>query len=250
VRREDDPGDDVLLAALGPRLVVFLIRDGSGSLSLAKTSGYRSVFRIPSSDIASKVAVAGAISCPMNKFSKILWIIAGILFAVATILINYQVKYAMHQQASGSVQDLGNIAVGQLAPNFTIPNLTGKPIPLSANRGQKVVLLDFWATWCGPCRLAMVNLQDLDSIFKPRGLQILCINQGEPTDQVRDFITSHKYTFDVVLDQDQSVAARYGVEALPTQVLVDKEGIVQWISVGYSPSEDNLQAQIEKLTKP
>jgi len=185
----------------------------------------------------------------MTRLSKIFWIIGGVLFAVASIAIHYEVKFVMHHQSAGAVQEMGNLKVGQEAPDFTLQDLSGQPVNLNSYRGQKVVLMDFWATWCGPCRMAMPDLQDLADKFKDRGLEILSVNQGESADQTRNFIEHRKYTFHVVLDQDQAVGNNYGVRGIPTLILVDKKGVVQWLRVGYSQNIDDLRQQVEKLTK-
>jgi peroxiredoxin len=185
----------------------------------------------------------------MSKLPKIFWIIVGVLFAAASVAINYQVKYVMHHQGVGSVQVMGNIKVGQPAPDFTLQDLSGHPVALSGYRGQQVVLMDFWATWCGPCRMAMPGLQELADKYRDHGLEILSVNQGEPADHVRDFIQHEKYTFHVVLDQNQAVGEQYGVQGIPTLMLVDKKGVVQWIRVGYSPDDSDLKQLVEKLTK-
>jgi peroxiredoxin len=95
----------------------------------------------------------------------------------------------------------------------------------------------------------MINLQTLQDKFKDRGLEILSVNQGEPADQVRQFIDRKKYSFHVVLDADGSVSAKYGVRAIPTLVLVDKSGVIQWLQVGYDNDETRLQQAIERLIK-
>jgi peroxiredoxin len=183
------------------------------------------------------------------KLPKIAWISLGALFALATIAIHYEVKIGLHQQRSGSVHKLGNVEVGQPAPDFSLPDLSTNTVTLSLYRGQKVVLMDFWATWCGPCRMAMPDLQDLQDKFKDRGFEILSVNQGESAEQVRNFIQRKKYTFHVVLDQDGAVGGKYGVRGIPTLVLVDKKGVVQWLSVGYSGNDDDLRQLLERLTK-
>ncbi len=185
----------------------------------------------------------------MGKSSKIFWIIAGVLFACASVAINYKVKYVMHHSAGGSVQEMGNIKVGLPAPDFALQDLSGQEVSLSAYHGQKAVLMDFWATWCGPCRMAMPGLQDLEDKYHGHGLEILSINQGEPADHVRNFIQNEKYSFHVVLDQNQAVGEQYGVQGIPTLVLLDKKGVVRWIRVGYSPSDDDLDKLVEKLTR-
>jgi len=185
----------------------------------------------------------------MTKLPKIFWILVGVLFAAASIAINYQVKYVMHHQGEGAVEALGNLEDGQPAPDFILSDLSTNSVTLSAYRGKKVVLMDFWATWCGPCRLEMVGLQDLADKYATNGLEILSMNQREPADQVRHFIESRKYSFHVVLDQDALVGDHYGVQAIPTLVLVDKKGVVRWLRTGYSENEDDLRQWVEKLIK-
>ena len=97
--------------------------------------------------------------------------------------------------------------------------------------------------------MAMPGLQDLEDKYHGHGLEILSINQGEPADHVRNFIQNEKYTFHVVLDQNQAVGEQYGVQGIPTLVLLDKKGVVRWIRVGYSPSDDELDKLVEKLTR-
>ncbi len=185
----------------------------------------------------------------MTKVPKTFWIIGGVLFAAASIAIHYEVKFVMHHQSAGSVREMGNVKDGEMAPDFSLPDLSGNTVTLTSYRGKKVVLMDFWATWCGPCRMAMPGLQDLQDKFKDRGLEILSVNQGETAEQVSSFIQRKKYTFHVVLDQDGAVGGKYGVKGIPTLVLVDKKGVVQWLRVGYSENEDDLRQLVEKLTK-
>lgn len=184
----------------------------------------------------------------MTRTRKIAWAVAAVLFALATIGIHYEVKIAMRNGRAGSVGVMGNIKVGMAAPDFSLSDLSNQTVTLSSFRGRKVVLLDFWATWCGPCRMEMAGLQDLYGKFKDRGLEILSVNQGESADQARNFIQRKKYSFHVVLDQDEAVGNRYGVRGIPTLALVDKKGEVRWIRVGYSPSEGELSNLLGRLT--
>ena len=182
------------------------------------------------------------------KLPKIAWVSLGALFAIATVAIHYEVKVSLHRQRSGSVHELGNIKVGEPAPDFSLQDLANHPVALSSYRGQKVVVMDFWATWCGPCRMSMPGLQDLQDKFKDRGFEVLSVNQGETADQVRNFIERKKYSFHVVLDSDTAVGDKYGIRSIPTVVAVDKEGVVRWLSVGYSDNEDDLRHLLEELT--
>lgn len=183
-----------------------------------------------------------------SKTRQIVLIAALTVFAAATIWINYEVKVKVQGgHTRGPVHEMGNIKLNQPAPDFSALDLSNNKVSLASYRGQKAVLLDFWATWCGPCRMAMVGLQTLQDKYKGQGLEILSLNQGEPADQVRQFISRKKYGFHVVLDADGSVGAKYGVRGIPTLVLVDKSGIVQWLQVGYNKDESELQEAIERL---
>src|SRR5689334_15000106 len=160
--------------------------------------------------------------------TKLRWAIFVALVAVATVAIHYQVKVRLHAGlASGSVRSIGRVSVGDEAPDFTLADLRGERLQLSSLRGQKVVLLDFWATWCGPCRMAMPALQDIHAELAKDGIELVSVNQGEEAERVRAFIERKQYTFRTVLDGDGAVGSSYGVRALPTVVVIDKQGKVR-----------------------
>ncbi len=176
--------------------------------------------------------------------------IAGLLFAVASVWIHYEVKVvARHRGRGGTLQQLGQIKVGEPAPDFVTRDLADREVTLTALRGQKIVLLDFWATWCGPCRMAMPSLQALHDELKDRGLEILGVNLGEDREQVEHFIKRKAYTFRVALDPEEAIGAKFGVRAIPTLVVVDKRGTVRWIHVGAATGEDELKKLLERLTR-
>jgi len=136
--------------------------------------------------------------------------------------------------------------IGQLAPKFELPDLQGNMVSLEELRG-KVVMLDFWATWCGPCRRSMPMLEELQDEF-PEDLVLLAINLVESPDLVRSFVAENAIRSRVLLDEEGQVGRIYRSLSIPMQVIIDKEGIVQHIEVGFvGGSKERLKNQIEKL---
>ena len=175
-------------------------------------------------------------------------IAALVLFIAATIWINYVVKVRIQgSHNGGSVQEMGHVKVAQPALDFSTLDLSNRVVSLADYRGKKVVLLDFWATWCGPCRMEMVDLQALLDKFKGKDFEILSLDQGESAEEIRPFITRKKYGFHVLLDKDGIVGDKYGVKGIPTLVLIDKSGAIQWLQVGYSENGRSLERKIESL---
>jgi thiol-disulfide isomerase/thioredoxin len=107
--------------------------------------------------------------------------------------------------------------------NFTLSLLDGVNTSLFANKG-KVVILNFWATWCPPCREEMPSMEILYKRFKNNGLEILAVDGGEDDDTVRQFIRNSNYTFPVLIDKNGMVNYVYGIQAIPTSFIIDREG--------------------------
>jgi thiol-disulfide isomerase/thioredoxin len=138
------------------------------------------------------------------------------------------------------------VQVGQAAPQFKLPDLKGREFALDQYRG-KIVLLDFWATWCGPCRMTMPLLEKLQHEF-PNDLALLAINLQEPDDVVREYIREQNISSQVLLDKEGSVGLAYGAESIPMQILIDKNGITRDIQLGFSPGmASQLRDEIQKL---
>ena len=140
--------------------------------------------------------------------------------------------------------------VGKPAPNFKLPSLDGSPVELAAFKG-KIVLLDFWATWCGPCRMEIPKLQKL-SQKESDTMVILGVNVGEDEGVVRKFVHEYKMTYPVLLTKlDDRLFAQYAVKAYPTAVIIDAKGIVSEYHIGSRPdSEKLLKASIERMARP
>ena len=132
---------------------------------------------------------------------------------------------------------------GREAPDFTLKDGDGTEISLSSLRG-KVVLLDFWATWCGPCRMVMPTLQKLHDEYADQGLLVYGVNSEEPT-LVREFLTDHGYTFPTLRDPRSTAFMLYQAQSIPTTVLVGRDGIVVEHLIGAHP-EENYRAALAK----
>ena len=121
--------------------------------------------------------------------------------------------------------------VGESAPDIAFTTLEGRPMKLSELRGQ-VVLLNFWATTCPPCRAEMPALQSVYAQVKDQGGVVVAIDQREAPETVQRFVDEFQLTFPVSIDSTGGIFARYGVQFIPTTFVVDKQGVVRFMKVG------------------
>jgi thiol-disulfide isomerase/thioredoxin len=129
---------------------------------------------------------------------------------------------------------------GTAIVDFELESLAGGNRSLSSFKG-KVVFLNFWATWCGPCRQEMPSMERLYQQLKGRGLEIVAVNLQEDDRSIQKFIDKYKLTFPVLLDKSGRVGSMYGARSIPTTYIVDRKGYVvagtigtrEWDSVEY-----------------
>ena len=134
---------------------------------------------------------------------------------------------------------------GKLAPNFALQYPNNKTLTLADFRG-KPVIVNFWATWCPPCRREMPGLVKAYEAHKDEGLVIIEVDVAEPAEAVAQFVKSYQMTMPVVLDSRQEVTRLYRTDSFPTSFFIDKDGVIQARWVGYLP-EDQLALNLTKI---
>ena len=122
-------------------------------------------------------------------------------------------------------------AIGNLAPNFEFNNAYEQPVSLTDLRG-KPILLNFWATWCSPCRAELPYIQKVYDTWSEHGLVVLAVNMGESPSKVEEFIKSHNFSFPVLLDSKRSLADKYNIRYIPTTYFIDGNGVIKDIKIG------------------
>jgi peroxiredoxin len=138
---------------------------------------------------------------------------------------------------------------GQTAPDFTLKSDSGKNLRLSEFRGQ-VVLINFWASWCGPCRQEMPLLDKLYDQYRNTGFILLGVNVDENTENGNAMSRRLGVRFPVLFDREQRVSRLYNLDAMPATLLIDRDGAVRYVHRGYKPGyEQAYQAQIRELLK-
>lgn len=134
--------------------------------------------------------------------------------------------------------------------DFTLPDLNGRKVRLKDLRGQ-VVFLNFWATWCIPCRAEMPAMEKLHREFKDKGLVILALNYKESLEQIKPFVQELQLTFPILLDRNGKVSDRYQVFGLPTSYLLGRKGEVLGTAVGARDwASEEAKALIRTLLQP
>ncbi len=135
----------------------------------------------------------------------------------------------------------------QPAPDFTLKSDAGKNLRLSEYRGE-VVMINFWASWCAPCRQEMPLLEELYAEYQPLGFTILGVNVEEDSTQARKMLEQLPVSFPVLFDNQSTVSKLYDVVAMPSTVLVDRDGNVRYLHQGYKPGyEEAYQQQVRAL---
>lgn len=131
------------------------------------------------------------------------------------------------------------------APDFTLKSMSGSNVRLSELKGD-VILLNFWASWCGPCRTEMPLLNKLHNKYKGIGFTVLGVNVEESNTAAIDFLDENKVSFPILWDSKNEVSKQYSVSAMPTTVMIDRDGQVRYIHKGFQDGDERIYKKVIK----
>ncbi len=163
-----------------------------------------------------------------TRRNTLIWAIAG---AAIIIIIAIAAIWSHNDDTISRAQ------IGSPISNFTLRDLNGTAHTIGDLKGQ-VVLINAWATWCPPCRAEMPALHEFYVAYRNQGFTLLAVNAGETAGEAGSFIKEMGFTFPVLLDPGTNVLVGLGIDAFPTSVLVDRDGTIRKIHVGYYDPAD------------
>lgn len=148
-----------------------------------------------------------------------------------------------------SLVAVSSLALANAAPDFTLPSSTGENVRLAEQRGQ-VVMLNFWASWCGPCRQEMPLLDAMFQRYSSAGFVLYGVNVEEDNTDAIKLIKQLGVSFPILYDAESKASSLYQVDAMPTTVLIDKKGQIRFVNRGYKAGDENkYRDQIRELIK-
>jgi thiol-disulfide isomerase/thioredoxin len=149
------------------------------------------------------------------------------------------------------VEELRKSMLNEAAPSFALLDLSGNKVNIADLKG-KVVVVDFWATWCGPCKASFPGMQKMVNKYKENAdVKFVFVDTWERVDQkeknAADFIADNKYSFHVLLDNDSKVVEQFKVDGIPTKFVIDKNGTIRFKAVGFDGSDDKLMSELTAM---
>lgn len=181
----------------------------------------------------------------MNPRKTLLLALAFIIFIGVSGWITERARQLDPPSDIGTDSDL----IGQLAPDFTLKALDGREIKLSDYRGNKTVLVAFWASWCGPCRMEMPSLVSFYQQHRDSGVELLALSIDDDPADARKYAEQNRLPFPVLVDTDEQAASQYHVQGIPVLFVVDTSGKVRFASEGLNSSLDSeLTAELNSGT--
>lgn len=164
--------------------------------------------------------------------------------ALTALMAGCVMAAALQLSCSSAPEDMS--AGERAVPDFRLASLTGEPLGPSSFAG-KVVVFDFWATWCLPCHLQADILKQLHDEFAGAGVEFVAVSIGEPEKTVREFVDRRPFPYPVLVDPSDEVSVKLGIYGLPTVMVVDERGEVAYLRTGISP-EGVLRELLTGLT--
>ena len=179
---------------------------------------------------------------------RILWAAAGVL----ALMMAFGCSRSTPEKSVGGAEKVptpaGSGAIGSQAPDFALTDLSGKTVHLSDFKG-KVVIVDFWATWCGPCRVEIPDFVKLQSKYKDKGLEIVGLSlDADGEKAVKPFVDQHDINYTMLLANDDTAKSYGGILGIPTTFVIDRQGRIVQKLVGVMPAktfEDTIQPLLE-----
>jgi peroxiredoxin len=175
-----------------------------------------------------------------NRFEWIIWIVVAALLGGAWIFVS---KEEIKEPDILTLTEAP--IVGHLAPDFTLQTAVGESYTLSDFRGQPVVL-NFWASWCGPCRVEMPFFERTQLKYNGQAA-VIGVNQGEAAETLQEFGVRQNISYPLLVDDDNTVNLSYNVVSLPTTIFIDADGVVEEVIVGIvnqAVLEDRIEGMI------
>jgi cytochrome c biogenesis protein CcmG/thiol:disulfide interchange protein DsbE len=200
-----------------------------------------------------KINKEGVVSLKMNSLSR--WLLDQRHWALVMLVIflagsGWTLASRLPPNSTSGGQPPPSPRVGFSAPDFTLDLLSGGQVTLSGMQG-KVVVINFWTTWCPPCKAEMPALEKVYRAFKDLGLEVLAVNstnQDDEADMVT-FVQELDLSFPVPLDLTGAVSAMYNLQGLPSTYFIDGDGVISDVVVGGPMSEALIQSKVEDLLK-
>ena len=165
-------------------------------------------------------------------------IIIGLIVLVAILLLGWKLYYDHSQNTTNLQESAGGLKVGQPAPDFTLDTLDEGQVTLSGFKG-KAVLINFWASWCAPCREETPDLVKAYNAHHAEGLVILGVNMTsiDTVSDAKSFVAEFQIPYPVPLDRDGKVAALYRVSGIPTSFFINRQGTITHVQIGKLTAE-------------
>lgn len=179
------------------------------------------------------------------KKNILLWSIAFIVVIIAIYTTGAFNTNPTDENLINDSNQNETISESQKSPNFTLTDLDGNSVSLSDYEGKNVYV-NFFATWCPPCKAEMPEIEKISQKYKDKDLVVLAIDIGEDYDTVKSFVQENNYTFKVLLDSDQAVATQYNITSIPVSLFIDKQGNIVSKKIGAMTMED-MEVSVQEL---